>query len=186
MPPPKKADPPHKMVFTTNSLRNNTIAVDNDALYYEIVTRFWHPSLTKINKLDFETGELKTVAEIGYRTDGHRRGEVRVKFGGDQGEWMRAVDFINGGTFKGGQGVEYRWKLFKRRLQLVRADDEDGDPLVSYHPHRRHFFFFRMSRHAWLEIKPEATEAMERLIVSYLLMERRRRNAKLRVKVERS
>ena len=75
-PPPKKADPPHKLTFTTNSLRNTTIAVDNDALYYEVVTRFWHPHVTKIRKLDTDTQELVTVAEL-ERVPGR---EPRLRF----------------------------------------------------------------------------------------------------------
>ncbi|TFY54377.1 hypothetical protein EVG20_g9728 [Dentipellis fragilis] len=64
MPPPRKPEPMHRMVFTTNSLRNTTISVDDDALYYEIVTRFWHPKLTKIFKLDKEAREMSLIAEI--------------------------------------------------------------------------------------------------------------------------
>ena len=90
MPPPKKADPPHKMVLTTNSLRNTTIAVDNDALYYEIVTRFWHPHLTKIKKLDPDTAEMVTIAEL-EREPGK---EPRVRFGGEDAEWVPAWKFL--------------------------------------------------------------------------------------------
>jgi hypothetical protein len=64
MPPPKKVDLPHKLEFTTNSLRNTTVSVDNDALYYEIVTRFWHPHITKIRKLNGDTMEMVTIAEL--------------------------------------------------------------------------------------------------------------------------
>jgi hypothetical protein len=88
MPAPKKADPPHKLEFTTNSLRNNTVAVDTDALYFEIVTRFWHPNLTKINKLDVESRELTTIAEIA-KTPGK---EPKVRFG--DGQWVKASEFI--------------------------------------------------------------------------------------------
>lgn len=51
-------------------------------------------------------------------------------------------------------------------LQLVKADDEEKVPVAEFHPHKRHFFVFRMSRHAFLEIKPipEMTGALERLI----------------------
>ena len=48
----RKPDPTHILSFTTNSLRNTTASVDDDTLFYEIVTRFWHPHLTKIFKLD--------------------------------------------------------------------------------------------------------------------------------------
>ena len=91
MPPPKKVDPPHKMVLTTNSLRNTTIAVDDDALYYEIVTRFWHPHLTKIKKLDEDTQEMVTIAEL-EREPGR---EPRLRFGGENAEWINAKDWLH-------------------------------------------------------------------------------------------
>ncbi|KAI0275272.1 hypothetical protein BC834DRAFT_41631 [Gloeopeniophorella convolvens] len=180
MPPPRKAEPNHKMVFTANSIRNTTVSIDDDGLYYEIVTRSWHPHLTKIFKLDKETREMLLVSEI-EREPGKN---VRVRFGGEHGEWIDEDDFLRwdpqkrGGVFTGGEGVEYRWKSHRRRLQLVRADDSEKVPLAKYHTYHRHFFVFRMSQHAWLEIKPEATEAMDKLIVSYLLVERRRRDSK--------
>ena len=90
MPPPKKADPPHKMVLTTNSLRNTTISVDSDTIYYEIVTRFWHPNLTKIKKLDPDTAEMVTVAEL-EREPGR---EPRLRFGGQDAEWINAADWL--------------------------------------------------------------------------------------------
>ncbi|THH20501.1 hypothetical protein EW146_g872 [Bondarzewia mesenterica] len=154
------------MVFTTNSLRNTTIAVDDDAIYYEVVTRFWHPNLTKIFKLDKDRRELALIAEI-ERLPGQ---ESKVRFGGAQERWMSEDEFLKwdavkrGGTFTGEEGVEYRWKSHRRHLQLVRADDEQKASLADFHKHRRHFFVFRMSRHAFLEVKSEATEAMDRLI----------------------
>ena len=87
--------------------------------------------------------------------------------------------------FTGGDGVEYRWKSHRRRLQvnqpfgvghidddthpmntqLVRANDDAKVLVAQYHTYRRHFVFFRMSRHAFLEIKPEVTtEGLEKLI----------------------
>ena len=91
MPPPAaKPKPPQKLEFTMNSLRNTTLSTGDDSLHYEIVTRFWHPNLTKINKFDMETRELITVAEI----EGLQTREPRVRFGGDKGTWMSAADFI--------------------------------------------------------------------------------------------
>ena len=48
----------------------------------------------------------------------------------------------------------------------MKADDEDQTPIAEFHPHKRHFFVFRMSKQAFFEIKPipEVTEALERLI----------------------
>lgn len=70
----------------------------------------------------------------------------------------------SGGTFTAGDGVTYRWKTHKRRFRLVKVDDEDKIPLAEYHPYKRHFFVFRMSHHAWLEVKPEAAVALEKVI----------------------
>ena len=51
-------------------------------------------------------------------------------------------------------------------IQLIRADDPDKKPLVTFHPHRRHFWVFRMSKHAYFEVQqePEVTEALDKLI----------------------
>ncbi|TFY76173.1 hypothetical protein EWM64_g7839 [Hericium alpestre] len=187
MAPPRKPEPLHRMEFWTNSLRNTTIAVDNDAFYYEVVTRYWHPRLTKIFKLDKETREMNLIAEL-ERPEGK---EACVRFGGEHGRWIGEEEFLRwdkekrGGTFVGGEGVEYRWKSHHRRLQLVRADDQEKSPLAKFHTYRRHFFLFRMSKHAFLEVKSEAIEAMDRLIMSYLLVERKRRETAM-LRVERS
>ena len=87
----------------------------------------------------------------------------------------------------------------------MKEADEKREPVIEFHPHKRHFFVFRMAKHAWFEVKPqpEVTEAMERLIgkhftvseqaaltwfsaVSYLLVERRRRDSRVRVKIEKA
>ncbi|KAG9316783.1 hypothetical protein JVU11DRAFT_2847 [Chiua virens] len=184
MPPPKKVDPPHKLVFATNSVRNTTFAVDNDKFCYEIVTRFWHPHLTKINKYDYENRVVTCVAEI----ESLPKKEVKVRFNTPdaEGEWMRASDFVRGdgtgvgGTFTvGDDDLMYRWKTHKRYLQSS----------------------------GWLsglgsKSSQEATAALEKIIgeyaswqqefstyasatpVSYLIVERRRRDAKIRIKLE--
>ncbi|RDX55246.1 hypothetical protein K466DRAFT_372088 [Polyporus arcularius HHB13444] len=190
MPPAAKPKPPQKLEFTMNSLRNTTLATDDNSLYFEIVTRFWHPNLTKINKFDFETLELVTVAEI----EGLQTHAPRVRFGGDKGNWISAADFLkadnehaSGGTFKANTGVEYRWKTHRGRFQLVKSDDPEKRPVAEFHPHKRHLFVFRMAKHAYFEVQPipEITDAIEKFIVSYLLVERRRRDTRIRVKLER-
>ncbi len=90
MPPPKKAEPSCRMMLTSNSLRNTTIAVEDDTHYYEIVTRFWHPHLTKIFKLDAGTRDMVLVSEI----EREPNKDVRVRFGGEHGEWIREQDFL--------------------------------------------------------------------------------------------
>ena len=83
----------------------------------------------------------------------------------------------------------------------MKAESDDKDPLAKYHTYRRHFFFFRMSKHAYLEIKPEIVEVLDNVIcqflsiletsyvhiynictVTYLIVERRRRDTIFRLK----
>jgi hypothetical protein len=90
MAPKQSVEGYHRMVFTTNSLRNTTVSVEDDSLYYEIVTRFWHPYLTKIFKLDLDTREMILVAEI-EREPGKN---VRVRFGGEHSEWISEQNFM--------------------------------------------------------------------------------------------
>src|SRR5260370_1211328 len=40
------------------------VSVDDDMLYYEIITHFWHLHLAKISKLDVDKSEMVLVAEI--------------------------------------------------------------------------------------------------------------------------
>jgi len=57
---------------------NTTIPVEDDGLYNEIVTRFWHPDLTRNFKLEMDTGKMDLVAEI-EREPGK---DVLVRLGG--------------------------------------------------------------------------------------------------------
>jgi hypothetical protein len=91
MAPKKNTGAYLRMVFTTNSLRNTTVSVEDDTLYYEIVTHSRQPHLTKISKLDADTREMVLVAEI-ERVPGST---VRVRFGGDDAEWINELDFMS-------------------------------------------------------------------------------------------
>ena len=52
----------------------------------------------------------------------------------------------------------------------MKADDEEQTPVAEFHPHKRHFFVFRMSKHAFFEIRPEpeVLAALEKLIGMFL------------------
>jgi hypothetical protein len=91
MAPKKNAAAYLRMVLTTNSLRNTTLSVEDDTLYYEVVTRFWHAHLTKIFKLDVDTREMVLIAEI-ERVPGNN---VRVRFGGEDAEWIDELKFMS-------------------------------------------------------------------------------------------
>ncbi|TFK53804.1 hypothetical protein OE88DRAFT_1283753 [Heliocybe sulcata] len=218
MPPPPKPAPPHRLTFTFNSLRNTTVSLENDIIYYEIVTRFWHPDVTKIFRLDKESRAMNLVARIkGVENkgkgvmvrfgkepgDGLARGpdEEKERAEGGEGEWIPEEEFIDyekesvAGSFNPVPGKALQWRTRKRKLQMLDPNSPDK-PLANFIPHSRHFWAFRMSKHAVLELRPEVIqpegskerdlEAMDRIIVSYLLVERRRRLAKLKLKLETS
>ncbi|KAF8513909.1 hypothetical protein BU17DRAFT_52960 [Hysterangium stoloniferum] len=178
MPPPPKPPPPIKLELTANSLRNTTISDSTDNIYYEVRTESWIPLHTKVKRLDPETRQYEVRGEI-QRSNGQP--EVRVA--GRSKEWARASDFLRidnakggGVIFMGDDGRVYRWQVNKGRLELVRADvDEAQEPVVIQHHHKRHFWVFRMSKHAWLEVKPEVKETLDSVILSYILVERKRR-----------
>jgi len=175
------------MELATNSVRNTTVATENDDPYFEVVTRFWHKNLTKINKLDPFTGAMTTVCEIDTKEK-----EAKIRFlnedqkqsfqKGAWGEWMPSETVLQlapakpGGVFVDADGAAYRWKTHNRNFQLIRCGDDSRLPIVVYHPHKRHFGVWRMSKHATLEIKPQIIKSFERLIASYLLVERQRRH----------
>ncbi|KAJ7045811.1 hypothetical protein C8F04DRAFT_449972 [Mycena alexandri] len=179
---------PMIMEFATNSVRNTTLATANDDPYYEVVTRFWHPHITKINKLDPASRKMTTVCEIDNKAKGAKirfadsRKEKSEKDSSDLGEWVSIEEVLKlapekpGGIFVDSDGAEYRWKTHNRNFQLIRAEDDTRLPVVMYHPYKRHLFVWRMSKHATLEIKPEIIKDLERLIASYLLVERQRRH----------
>ncbi|KAK7005785.1 hypothetical protein R3P38DRAFT_1717430 [Favolaschia claudopus] len=176
------------MELATNSVRNTTVSTSNDDLYFEVVTRFWHPNLTKINRLDPQTGAMTTVCEIENKGK-----ETRIRFSTDiakdskygkssLGEWKSVEDILqlaperHGGVLVDSDGTEYRWKTHNRRFQLVRCGDDTKLPIVKYHRYKRHLGFWRMAKLATLEIRPNNIHSLERLIASFLLVERQRRH----------
>ncbi|KAI6134637.1 hypothetical protein EV401DRAFT_2085463 [Pisolithus croceorrhizus] len=65
--------------------------------------------------------------------------------------------------------------LPKKEVKVLKVDDEDRVLLAEYHPYERHLFVFRMSHHAWLEARG---------CVSYLIADKRRRQARIRIKLQ--
>ena len=83
----------HKLVLTTNSVRNTTFASPDDRYYYEVCTWFWHRNVTKINIHEHDTKLMRTVAEIEKLAAGRFR--VRFKNGEQEfGDWISDIDFL--------------------------------------------------------------------------------------------
>ncbi|KAF8210645.1 hypothetical protein K438DRAFT_1570403 [Mycena galopus ATCC 62051] len=167
------------MELATNSVRNTTLATANDDPYFEIVTRFWHPNITKINKLDPFTSIMTTVCEIDKKAAKIRflNQDEKEKNAPIQTKNLQSQNSLgDGGVFVDSDGAQYRWKTHNRNFQLIRIGDDARLPIVIYRPYKRHFGVWRMSKHAALEIKPQIIQSLERLIASYLLVERQRRH----------
>ena len=59
-----------------------------------------------------------------------------------------------------------RFSLTWLPSQLVKSDDPEKKAVAEFHPHKRHFFVFRMSKHAFFEVQhiPEIVEAIDKFI----------------------
>lgn len=48
----------------------------------------------------------------------------------------------------------------------MKLDDPEKKAVAEFHPHKRHFFVFRMSKHAFFEVQhiPDIVEAIDKFI----------------------
>jgi len=155
---------------------------------YEIRTTWWDPAITRVRKINVETREETLVAELERKADT----EPRIRLNWDEAfsefrkasEWLKMpVEKRLTGSFPGLDETTYRWIRHKGHLRLVKDDDEDAKtPLVTFHRHKRHFYvYWRMSKHASLEVSPDCLPNLDAIILSYLLVERMRRDGFLGV-----
>ncbi|KAL5512009.1 hypothetical protein ACEPAH_5228 [Sanghuangporus vaninii] len=175
---------PERLHLTTTSLQNVIISNSSDKIYYEVVTPKWDASVTRVSKMDPKSNELEIIAELQNEVSEKstaRPTSTAVRLRGQQFRPTREFwtkDGIAGrdARFRGKDGKHYHWKQRKGRLELIREQDPDSSPVAVYHKHRRHFLVLRMSRQPYLEIQPSAMETLDSLIVSFLLMEQKRRS----------
>ncbi|KIP07490.1 hypothetical protein PHLGIDRAFT_415603 [Phlebiopsis gigantea 11061_1 CR5-6] len=185
MPAKSSAQPRQKITLTTTSLRNVVLSNKSDVIYYEVITPKWARDRTTVSKLDPNTRQFDIIGEMKNNDDGKAE-EVRL-YGG---ALTPAHRFLDGGmdpdpqglkraSFVGKDGKKYIWRAGRRRLELVREDMPDDQPVAVYHDKKRHMFVLRMSKHPYLEVDPAALDTMDSLIMSFLLIERRRRDGGL-------
>ncbi|TFY82240.1 hypothetical protein EWM64_g1781 [Hericium alpestre] len=167
-----------KLVLTTTSLHNVVIANSSDVIYYEVVTPKWERGVTRINKFNPNAHGFDLVAELKNEDDR----PVAVRIHG--GEFRPVEEFlrrqegeaITSGRFRGKDGRSYLWRLNHRNLELVHEDAPEGKPLAVFHRQKRYFFVLRMSRQPFIEIDMSVLDTLDSLIISFLLIERRRRH----------
>ncbi|KZV90816.1 hypothetical protein EXIGLDRAFT_694277 [Exidia glandulosa HHB12029] len=186
--------PPKPLVLelTTTSVRNVVFSTPGDSIYYEIASWKWTPNKTLIKKLDFASGELKVICEI-ERKKGQ---EPRMRWISDtaseeeQEPFTPASEFVSTdspfslqGKFRAANGKAYKWVVKSGHLELFDydADPKQGKPLITYRKHRRYFGCGLMSRRPALIVQQEIKESLDTIIVSFLLMERLRRDRLIRL-----
>ncbi|KAI6157899.1 hypothetical protein BKA82DRAFT_4326128 [Pisolithus tinctorius] len=128
------------------------------------------PKVEPPYKLTFATNSVQNTTFAVEDDKFYYEIEAMVRFNtpGAEGEWIRASDLVKtdgsgvqvDGTFIAGDGITFT----------------DGKH-TTYYPCKRDFFVFGMSRHAWLEVKPEAATVLEE-------DHWRRSQAKIHIKLE--
>ncbi|TDL20228.1 hypothetical protein BD410DRAFT_791341 [Rickenella mellea] len=165
-----------RLSFTTSSIHNVVISNSSDVIYYEIVTPKWEPSLTRVRKMDHVSKQLEVVAEI--KNEQEKPISLRLR-----GEQFRSTDeFLHqdenaaigkSAKFKGKDGKQYEWCVRRDCLELVMQGDPR--PVAVYRSHKRFLLIIKISQEPSLEIQPSVMDTLDSLIVSWHLMERKRR-----------
>jgi len=175
---------PLKLEFSTTSIRNTSIATENDVHYYEVSTWDWDPFVTKVKRLIPETTTMVLVAE--FKRDNEKdKGCTGVRIVDPEKPdkdyqspesylGLSSGDSTSLGMFTA-NGKQYKWQAVKGAIELVPTDEDDSKPIVRYHKHHRHLGVWRMSERPHLEVDPELTSSMDSLIVSFLLAEGKHR-----------
>jgi len=172
---------PMSLFMSTNSLRNNVFSAPKDAVTYEIRTTWWDPTITRVSRLDIENQQETLIAEVERKSDTEPR--IRLNWLDDFAEfrnasqWLKVVlDAQRSANFTSLDGRTYQWILRKGSLQVVK-DGECNTPIVTFHKAERHFhIYWRMSKHASLEVVQDSIKNLDAFVVSYLLVERLRRD----------
>ncbi|KAI0093835.1 hypothetical protein BDY19DRAFT_989369 [Irpex rosettiformis] len=177
MPPHKPNAPqPQRLTLTTTSLRNVILSNKSDVIYYEVITPKWARGVTTISRLDPNTRQYDIVGEMKNDAKGHAA-EVKMWGGASQpaDTFLVKGDEARRSTFHGKDGKRYTWRASSKRLELRRDDMPEDKPVAVYYKEKRYAYALKMSRLPYLEVDPVVMDTLDSLIMSFLLIERRRR-----------
>ncbi|KAH0830171.1 amino acid permease-domain-containing protein [Lanmaoa asiatica] len=170
-----------ELTFTTARLLNTTVSNETDAIYYDIQTPEWESQLTTVRRLDPRTGMYELTGSI--RSEADRPVAVSL-YGGEfepEEQWIKKVDGTKPGEsrwqFDDGEGSIFAWSVTDKLLELHSAEEgaKIKRPLVTFYPHKRYLLVGLISQHAYLEIDNSVVDSMDAIIVSLLIVERKRR-----------
>ncbi|KAG8810487.1 hypothetical protein FRC18_004023 [Serendipita sp. 400] len=164
------------LLMSRNSVRNTTFSCDSLGIHYD-VSRNKESGVVTVQRWDSTTDSNVFVGEFylsWFKPD-------RVRMGPD-GQWMSKKRFLYkegrnpisaARTFEAADGTKYRWKLRWNKLQLCYASSENKGKaaLVMYHRH------YTAGKVSYLEVNDSSVlEALDPIIVSFLIMEKERRD----------
>ncbi|PVF94969.1 hypothetical protein CPB86DRAFT_788551 [Serendipita vermifera] len=163
--------------LSNNSVSNTTATCDSLGIHYDI-SKVNH-RVVSVKKWDRTINQDLTVGEFKFHF--FRRNQIRMR--GD-GKWMPITDFLRKGgswsavrIFRGNDGNDYKWTKRKGKLVVVEASQNarKSQPLVKYHRH-----YGRTP--SYLEIIDKSMlTSLDEIILSFLLVEKQRREAETQV-----
>ncbi|KAG8827315.1 hypothetical protein FRB91_001718 [Serendipita sp. 411] len=165
------------LVMSSNSLRHTTFSCDSLGIHYEVNGTTKH-GLTTVERWDSSTNHNVFVGD--FRLPWFKKDTMRM---GVDGQWIYRDQFLYkvGNNpfsftrhFMGSNGVKYKWRIHWDQLQLYHASPEAAkQPLAVFHRHRS------PSNQSYLEILDfSVLSSLDSIIVTFLIMERHRRNRK--------
>ncbi|KAF8549797.1 hypothetical protein OG21DRAFT_1420717 [Imleria badia] len=171
-----------KLVFTTACMLNTTVSNATDVVYYDIQTPEWEPHLTTVRRLDPRTGMYEPTGSV--RNEADKPIAVSMYGAGLEPaeQWLKKVDGTKPGEsrwqFDDGEGNVFAWSVANRQLELYSADEgaKIKRPLATFCQHKRYLFVGMISQHAYLEIDTSVVDSVDAIILSVLIVERKRRS----------
>jgi len=166
---------PIRLELSNNSVRNTTAQVDSLGIFYSV---FKENGIINIQRWDQRTNAEILIGQINHRF--MRRSLVRI---GEAKQWGYIREFLRredgfilspARTFTGSNGMDYRWCLPWNKLKLCPANGDTKHPLAIYH----HNVF---SEKSYIEILDRSLlGTLDLVMISFLVMEKRRRDANKR------
>ncbi|KAH7890090.1 hypothetical protein F5I97DRAFT_635898 [Phlebopus sp. FC_14] len=168
-----------KLTLTTTNLLSTTISNESDTIYYDIQTPVWEPDMTTVRRLPSINASFELTGQI--RNEGDKPVSVSM-YGAEfepEEQLLKKADGSAPGEslwqFNDGEGSVFVWSVSSGNLELRRTDDPSKRALVTFYQHRRYFKVGMVSQYAYLEVDASVIESLDIIIVSLLIIERKRR-----------
>ncbi|KDQ11661.1 hypothetical protein BOTBODRAFT_67841 [Botryobasidium botryosum FD-172 SS1] len=181
--------------FSANSMRN--AVVTGSDVSYEITTprEIYHSgdrvtTITRVNR----DGKKVIAGEYVWPPFKEARARMLSADRSTLGDWVPMSDFVRktlgdmirtSRTFSGTNGVQYKWStkgVFGQHMTLTLDSDasaRDSYALAVFH-HPRHNIGLREVRKAYLEVSPNVQDDLDIILVTFLMVERKRRDREKR------